>query len=131
MKSHGNLLMNKIFNPKNIKPPVPTDIDEADSCMERFIRQKYQYRSLEDGKPKPPSREDESYTRNNDRREERRERQRSYDDYQRDNYSPEGSPPPLPPKSGKFFGLGLRSASSTSASSGASTTRSATSSPTT
>jgi len=114
MKSHGNLLMNKIFNPKNIKPPVPTDIDEADSCMERFIRQKYQYRSLEDGKPKPPSREDESYTRNNDRREERRERQRSYDDYHRDDYSPEGSPPPLPPKSGKFFGLGLRSASSTS-----------------
>jgi hypothetical protein len=116
MKSHGNLLMNKIFNPKNIKPPVPTDIDEADSCMERFIRQKYQYRSLEDGKPKPPSREDESYTRSHDRREERRERerQRSYDDSHRDDYSPEGSPPPLPPKSGKFFGFGLRSASSTS-----------------
>ncbi|KAJ5389703.1 uncharacterized protein N7496_000771 [Penicillium cataractarum] len=114
MKSHGNLLMNKIFNPKNIKPPVPTDIDEADSCMERFIRQKYQYRSLEDGKPKPPSREDESYTRSHDRREERRERQRSYDDSHRNDISPEGSPPPLPPKSGKFFGFGLRSASSTS-----------------
>jgi hypothetical protein len=120
MKSHGNLLMNKIFNPKNIKPPVPTDIDEADSCMERFIRQKYQYRSLEDGKPKPPSREDESYTRSHERREDRREerrereRQRSYDDSHRDDYSPEGSPPPLPPKSGKFFGFGLRSASSTS-----------------
>lgn len=117
MKSHGNLLMNKIYNPKNIKPPVPTDVDEADSCMERFIRQKYQYRSLEDGKPKPPSREDESYTRNHETREERRERrerQRSYDDSHRDDFSPEGSPPPLPPKSGKFFGLGLRSASSTS-----------------
>lgn len=114
MKSHGNLLMNKIYNPKNIKPPVPTDVDEADSCMERFIRQKYQYRSLEDGKPKPPSREDASYTRSHDRREERKERQRSYDDSHRDDYSPEGSPPPLPPKSGKFFGFGLRSASSTS-----------------
>ncbi|KAJ5681957.1 uncharacterized protein N7477_001897 [Penicillium maclennaniae] len=87
MKSHGNLLMNKIYNPKNIKPPVPTDVDEADSCMERFIRQKYQYRSLESGRPKPPSREDESYTRSR--------------------YG-SGS------GSGKFFGRGLRSSSSTS-----------------
>ncbi|EAW25214.1 putative GTPase activating protein for Arf [Aspergillus fischeri NRRL 181] len=91
MKSHGNTLMNKIFNPKNVKPPVPKDIDEADSSMERYIRQKYQYRSLEDGKPKPPSRHDSSY-----------------------DISPEGSPPPLPPKSGRFPGPGLRSASSTS-----------------
>ncbi|RLL94862.1 hypothetical protein CFD26_102809 [Aspergillus turcosus] len=90
MKSHGNNLMNKIFNPRNIQPPVPKDIDEADSSMERYIRQKYQYRSLEDGKPKPPS-HDSSYDR-----------------------SPEGSPPPLPPKSGRFSGPGLRSASSTS-----------------
>lgn len=100
MKSHGNLLMNKIYNPKNIQPPVPTDVDEADSCMERFIRQKYQYRSLEDGKPKPPSRHDASYT-------------RAREDSSR-NSSPEGSPPPLPPKSGKFLGFGLRSSSSTS-----------------
>ncbi|OJJ88947.1 putative GTPase activating protein for Arf [Aspergillus glaucus CBS 516.65] len=91
MKSHGNNIMNKIFNPKNVKPPVPTDIDESDSCMERYIRQKYQHRSLEDGKPKPPSRHDSGYTR-----------------------SPEGSPPPLPPKNGKFFGFGLRGSSSTS-----------------
>ncbi|EYE92257.1 putative GTPase activating protein for Arf [Aspergillus ruber CBS 135680] len=91
MKSHGNNIMNKIFNPKNVKPPVPTDIDESDSCMERYIRQKYQHRSLEDGKPKPPSRHDSGYTK-----------------------SPEGSPPPLPPKNGKFFGFGLRGSSSTS-----------------
>ncbi|KAJ5633666.1 hypothetical protein N7528_001508 [Penicillium herquei] len=110
MKSHGNLLMNKIYNPKNVKPPVPTDIDEADSCMERFIRQKYQYRSLEDGKPKPPSREDSSYTKSrNDSR-----RGSSPDRSPRSRGSPEGSPPPLPPKSGKFFGIGLRSSSSTS-----------------
>ncbi|KAJ5171745.1 hypothetical protein N7492_004338 [Penicillium capsulatum] len=107
MKSHGNLLMNKIYNPKNVKPPIPTDIDEADSCMERFIRQKYQYRSLEDGKPKPPSREDESYTR---AEEPRRTRSPDNDI----SLSPEGSPPPLPPKSGKFFNFGLRSSSSTS-----------------
>ncbi|KAL4996891.1 hypothetical protein BDV10DRAFT_170971 [Aspergillus recurvatus] len=89
MKSRGNILVNKIYNPRNVQPPVPTDIDESDACMERFIRQKYQTRTLEDGKPKPPSREDPSYTR-----------------------SPEGSPPPLPPKPSRPFGFGLRSASS-------------------
>ncbi|KAJ5526210.1 hypothetical protein N7494_012860 [Penicillium frequentans] len=128
MKSHGNLLMNKIYNPKNIKPPVPSDIDEADSCMERFIRQKYQYRSLEDGKPKPPSREDSSYTkRHESRRDDYSRDEYRRDEYRRDDYrrdesrraaspdrSPEGSPPPLPPKSGKFFGFGLRGSSSTS-----------------
>lgn len=96
--------MNKIYNPKNIKPPVPTDVDEADSCMERYIRQKYQYRSLEDGKPKPPSREDASYS----RRPGSSRRPRS------PSGSPEGSPPPLPPKSGKFLGMSLRTSSSTS-----------------
>lgn len=100
--------MNKLYNPKNIKPPIPTDVDEADSCMERFIRQKYQYRSLENGKPKPPSREDSSYS--NPRAQSPVE-SRAPKDY--DN-SPEGSPPPLPPKSGKFFKFGLRSSSSTS-----------------
>lgn len=89
MKSHGNTIVNQIYNPKNVKPPIPIDIDEADSAMERFIRQKYEQRSLEDGKPKPPSRHDSGYTR-----------------------SPEGSPPPLPPKTGKIFGFGLRSSSS-------------------
>ena len=82
--------MNKIFNPRNVKPPVPADVDESDACMERFIRQKYQHRSFEDGKPKPPSRQGT-----------------------RDDRSPEGSPPPLPPKPARPYGLGLRSASST------------------
>ncbi|KAJ0414667.1 hypothetical protein BJY00DRAFT_20242 [Aspergillus carlsbadensis] len=90
MKSHGNTIVNKIYNPRNVQPPVPTDIDEADACMERFIRQKYQTRTLEDGRPKPPSRQDPSYT----------------------TRSPEGSPPPLPPKPARPFGFGLRSASS-------------------
>ncbi|KAL1861130.1 Protein gts1 [Paecilomyces lecythidis] len=91
MKAHGNTISNKIYNPRNVKPPIPVDIDEADSAMERYIRQKYEQRSLEDGKPKPPSRHDSGYTR-----------------------SPEGSPPPLPPKTGKLFGFGLRSVSSAS-----------------
>lgn len=103
MKSHGNILMNKIYNPKNVKPPVPTDVDETDSTLERYIRAKYQYRSLEDGKPKPPSRSDESYNRP---REVTKPRSPAG--------SPEGSPPPLPPKSSKFLGLSLRSSSSTS-----------------
>ncbi|KAJ5774133.1 Arf GTPase activating protein [Penicillium paradoxum] len=107
MKSHGNLLMNKIFNPRGIKPPVPTDIDESDACMERFIRQKYQHRSLEHGKPKPPSREDSSYSKH--RAVSPVESRRN--DYDR---SPEGSPPPLPPKNGKFFKFGLRSSASAS-----------------
>ncbi|KAJ5467502.1 hypothetical protein N7475_005254 [Penicillium sp. IBT 31633x] len=107
MKSHGNILMNKMNNPRGIKPAIPTDIDEADACMERFIRQKYQHHSLENGKPKPPSREDSSYS--NHRPQSPVETRRN--DY---NISPEGSPPPLPPKSGKFFKFGLRSSSSTS-----------------
>lgn len=104
MKSHGNLLMNKIYNPKNIKPPVPTDIDETDSALERYIRAKYQYRTLADGKPQPPSRDDESYNRPREATRPRDSRAES----------PEGSPPPLPPKSNKFLGMSLRSSSSTS-----------------
>ncbi|KAL4928856.1 putative GTPase activating protein for Arf [Aspergillus undulatus] len=91
MRTHGNTIVNKIYNPRNVQPPVPTDIDESDACMERFIRQKYQTRSLETGRPKPPSRQDSSYTKSPE---------------------PEGSPPPLPPKPARPFGFGLRSASS-------------------
>jgi hypothetical protein len=76
--------------------------------MERFIRQKYQHRSLENGKPKPPSREDSSYS---NLRAMSPVESRIPKDY---NISPEGSPPPLPPKTGKFFKFGLRSSSSTS-----------------
>ncbi|KAJ5129876.1 uncharacterized protein N7515_005915 [Penicillium bovifimosum] len=110
MKSHGNILMNKMNNPRGIKPAIPTDVDEADACMERFIRQKYQHRSLESGKPKPPSREDSSYSNYSNPRPMSPPESRKSDI----NISPEGSPPPLPPKSGKFFKFGLRSSSSTS-----------------
>lgn len=93
MRKKGNAVVNKEYNPRNVKPPVPIDADEADSAMERFIRQKYEYRVLEDGKPKPPSRDDSGY-----------HTQQSLDD------SP---PPPLPPKNRKFP-FSLRSSSSSS-----------------
>lgn len=41
MRKVGNVVSNQIYNPDNKKPPVPVDADEADSAMERFIRQKY------------------------------------------------------------------------------------------
>lgn len=94
MKKKGNTIVNKEYNPRNVKPDIPVDVDEADSAMERFIRQKYEHRILEDGKPKPPSRDDSGY-----------HTQKSLD---------ESPPPPLPPKSGRKFGFGLRSVSSTS-----------------
>ena len=94
MKKNGNTAVNKVYNPKNVKPGIPLDVDEVDSAMERFIRQKYQERSLVDGKPRPPSRNDD-YTARSVPRD-----------------SGEGSPPPLPPKKGKIFGFGLRAASS-------------------
>lgn len=83
MRKVGNVVSNQIYNPENKRPPVPVDADEADSAMERFIRQKYMNNvvtSKSSGKPYTPS-------------------------------SDEGVPPPLPPKnsSSKF---GLRSASS-------------------
>ncbi|QSS48892.1 UBA domain-containing protein [Histoplasma capsulatum var. duboisii H88] len=90
MKRNGNAVVNKLYNPRNVKPPIPIDVDEVDSAMERFIRQKYELKVLEDGRPKPPSRHDPSYTatKGSDR-----------------------SPPPLPPKTGRRLGFGLRSAS--------------------
>ncbi|KOS21464.1 UBA domain-containing protein 3 [Escovopsis weberi] len=41
MRKVGNVVSNKTYNPENKKPPIPVDSDEADSAMERFIRQKY------------------------------------------------------------------------------------------
>ncbi|KAK3309034.1 putative GTPase activating protein for Arf-domain-containing protein [Chaetomium strumarium] len=50
MKKVGNVVSNKLYNPDNKKPPVPIDADEADSAMERFIRQKYINRTLSTAK---------------------------------------------------------------------------------
>lgn len=81
MKKVGNVASNKVYNPKAKKPPVPIDADEADSAMERFIRAKYVTHSLNGTKKYNPSA----------------------------SLSDNETPPPLPPKTGKF---GLRSASS-------------------
>lgn len=41
MKRVGNIASNRVYNPQNANPPIPLDVDEADSAMEMFIRQKY------------------------------------------------------------------------------------------
>lgn len=96
MKRNGNTAVNKIYNPKNKRPDIPLDADEVDSAMERFIRKKYQEKSLESGRPEPPSRFSE--------------------------ISPtvppksptyEPAAPVAPAKKSRFFGFGLRASSST------------------
>ncbi|RDW92197.1 hypothetical protein BP5796_01591 [Coleophoma crateriformis] len=84
MKRVGNIASNKIYNPQNSRPPIPIDADEADSAMERFIRQKYQ----QAGSGRTPV-----AVRNHTGSS-------TSDDH----------PPPLPPKTGGRFGF--RSASS-------------------
>lgn len=75
MKRVGNAASNKMYNPSNKKPPVPIDADEADSAMERFIRAKY---------AQPPV--------NGTKKQK-----------QNTGSSDEGTPPPLPPKTGSRF----------------------------
>ncbi|KAI0446992.1 hypothetical protein F4803DRAFT_426746 [Xylaria telfairii] len=84
MKRVGNAASNKTYNPQSKRPPVPVDADEADSAMERFIRAKY---------VQPPSRTPKNGpTRHNT------------------GSSDEGTPPPLPPKTGtRFFKSGTLS----------------------
>lgn len=75
MRKVGNIVSNQIYNTENKRPPVPIDADEADSAMERFIRQKYMNNVASGpGKPRSP-------------------------------LSDEGTPPPLPPKNSTKFGF--------------------------
>lgn len=75
MRKVGNVASNQIYNPAGRKPPVPIDADEADSAMERFIRQKYIHNvAAESSKPRSQG-------------------------------SDEGTPPPLPPKNSTKFGF--------------------------
>jgi hypothetical protein len=76
MKRVGNIASNRIYNPQSAKPPIPFDVDEADSAMERFIRQKYMERAV-----KAPVRNNTGSTNSDDQ------------------------PPPLPPKTGSRFGF--------------------------
>ncbi|KAF2196282.1 hypothetical protein GQ43DRAFT_266256 [Delitschia confertaspora ATCC 74209] len=87
MKRIGNRESNKTFNPRNVKPQIPVDVDEVDSAMERFIRQKYEQRAfMNDSAPG---------TRQNTG----------------SNSSVEDRPPPLPPKPSRRFGFGLQKSS--------------------
>ncbi|KAG6008678.1 hypothetical protein E4U21_004033 [Claviceps maximensis] len=75
MRKVGNVASNQIYNPESKRPHVPVDVDEADSAMERFIRQKYIHNvATESRKPRSPR-------------------------------SEEGVPPPLPPKNSSKFGF--------------------------
>ncbi|KAL2020943.1 hypothetical protein VTK56DRAFT_7830 [Thermocarpiscus australiensis] len=76
MRKVGNVVSNKLYNPENKKPPVPVDADEADSAMERFIRQKYVSRTLSTNRRHKTGGSDSDETR-----------------------------PPLPPKTPSRFGL--------------------------
>ena len=54
MKKNGNIVSNRRYNPKQLKPHIPVDSDEVDGAMERFIREKYQYKTLcGEGRPLP------------------------------------------------------------------------------
>ncbi|KAJ9503856.1 Protein gts1 [Exophiala xenobiotica] len=94
MKHSGNNAVNKVYNPRNRKPDMPLDADEVDSAMERFIRKKYQEKSLADGRPEPPRRDTNPST--------------TYSRPQQE----DSPPPPLPPKKGKLFGFSLRTSAS-------------------
>lgn len=90
MKRNGNANTNRTFNPQNTKPPIPLDVDEVDAVLEKFIKQKYDQQLFSGGHSRrPATRNDTGST-----------------------HSSEDQPPPLPPKPGKRFGFGLRSASS-------------------
>ena len=89
MKRVGNNVSNQTYNPRNVKPFMPIDIDEVDMAMERFIRQKYESKALSGGDVPFAARHNTGSTSSDDK------------------------PPPLPPKPGKRFGFGLRASSST------------------
>ncbi|KAL8687837.1 MAG: hypothetical protein Q9224_005038 [Gallowayella concinna] len=90
MRRHGNVTSNKIYNPRNSKPTIPLDVDEVDTALERFIRQKYDQQNFSrSGAILPAARHDTGSTRSSD-----------------------DQPPPLPPKPGKRFGFAMRSVSS-------------------
>ncbi|KAH7077174.1 hypothetical protein FB567DRAFT_503262 [Paraphoma chrysanthemicola] len=85
MKRIGNSESNKTYNPRNVKPQMPIDIDEVDGAMERYIRQKYEQRIYMHD-TRPSTRQNTGSTSSDDR------------------------PPPLPPKPTGRFGFGLRKA---------------------
>ena len=49
MKRTGNVVSNQVYNPTNVKASIPLDVDEVNLAIERYIRQKYEYHSLQEG----------------------------------------------------------------------------------
>lgn len=88
MRRNGNASSNRTYNPNNLKPAIPLDVDEVDSALEMFIRQKYDQEVFSGGSVRTARRNDTGSTRSSD-----------------------DQPPPLPPKPPKRFGFGLRSVS--------------------
>ncbi|KAI1765133.1 ArfGap-domain-containing protein [Hypoxylon sp. FL1150] len=85
MKRVGNVASNKIYNSQNKKPPVPIDADEADSAMERFIRAKYMQTPASNRGTTNGHGHSHGAKKHNT------------------GSSDEGTPPPLPPKTGSRF----------------------------
>ncbi|OBT85313.1 hypothetical protein VE02_07818 [Pseudogymnoascus sp. 03VT05] len=115
MKARGNTMSNLIYNPKNTRPPVPVDADEADSAVERFIRNKYKnsapatnYDDSRDYETSTAYREPESNRRDPEpvRRETTSNHHRRTGSAGSDDEHPLPAPPP---KTSRF---GFRSASS-------------------
>lgn len=46
MKKLGNVASNKVYNPQGVRADIPVDIDEVEAAMEKYIRQKYDQRTL-------------------------------------------------------------------------------------
>lgn len=101
MKNTGNVNANAQWNPQRKQPPIPLDVDEVDSAMERYIRQKYEQKLYAGGDAKPPTRSP-SMPLFSSSQDTRSDSPVSLDD----------NPPPPPPKPSRKFGFGLRSASS-------------------
>ena len=93
MRKLGNDRANEIWNAQRKKPPIPFDIDEVDSAMERFTRQKYEKKMFVAGAEHKTV---------------------SHQQYVRPEspISLFGTPPPPPPKPARKFGFGPRSSSS-------------------
>ena len=90
MRRNGNAKSNAVYNPKGVRADMPVDADEVDGAMEKFIRQKYDMRTLRDGPgAQPAMRHNTGSTGTGSWSEE---------------------PPALPPKPSKKFGF-IRSAS--------------------
>jgi len=93
MKKVGNVAGGKMYNPQNVKPQLPVDIDEVEAAMEKYIRQKYDQRLFTGGNAAPVAPgQNTGSTGTGSWNEE---------------------PAALPPKPAKRFGFSLRSSSST------------------